>query len=177
MYTISSINVYDAETMSTDMFKYDYDSNQYHSRVNSRESRYRIRGCIKLSQAEWKRMLLSTRNMDKSLHILFKAVVNDIQQALPFLGENGSKVSYFVPEPRYFAEVTRLSENMNKPTLKETQKDIKNLINNQTFLIQEPEKGDPVTPCMDVYKAKIQSDGILDKLKFKSVVRGDMQNQ
>ena len=30
---------------------------------------------------------------------------------------------------------------------------------------------------MDVYKAKIQSDGSLDKLKLIIVVRGDMQNK
>ena len=30
---------------------------------------------------------------------------------------------------------------------------------------------------MDVFKAKIQSDGSLDKLKLKIVVRGDLQNK
>ena len=56
-------------------------------------------------------------------------------------------------------------------------KDIKNLVNNQTFLIEDHKEGEPVTPCMDVYKAKIQSDGSLDKLKLRIVVRGDLQNK
>ena len=30
---------------------------------------------------------------------------------------------------------------------------------------------------MDVYRAKIQSDGSLDKLKLRIVVRGDLQNK
>ena len=30
---------------------------------------------------------------------------------------------------------------------------------------------------MDVYKSKIQPDGSLDKLKFRIVVRGDLQNK
>ena len=30
---------------------------------------------------------------------------------------------------------------------------------------------------MDVYKAKIQSDGSLEKLKLRNVVRGDLQNK
>ena len=34
-----------------------------------------------------------------------------------------------------------------------------------------------MTPCMDVYKAKIQSDGSLDKLKLRIVVRGDLKNK
>ena len=44
-------------------------------------------------------------------------------------------------------------------------------------MIKDPKDGEPVTPFMDVYKAKIQSDGILDKLKLRIVVRGDFQNK
>ena len=47
--------------------------------------------------------------MDKLLHKVFKAVVNDISQDLPILGESGLEVSSFISEPRNFAEVTRLS--------------------------------------------------------------------
>ena len=64
-----------------------------------------------------------------------------------------------------------------KPWIKATIKEVKNLIKNQTFLIEDPKDGEPVTPCMDVYKAKIQSDGSLDKLKLRIVVRGDLQNK
>ena len=71
----------------------------------------------------------------------------------------------------------RLAENIRKPWLKATLKEIKNLINNQTFMIDDPKDGEPVTTCMDVYKAKIQSDGSLDKLKVIIVVRGDLQNK
>ena len=53
-------------------------------------------------------------------------------------------------------------------------KEIKNLINNQTFLVQDPGKYEPVTPYMDVYKAQIQSDGSIDKLKLRILVRGDL---
>ena len=61
--------------------------------------------------------------------------------------------------------------------MKATLKEINNLINNQTFLIEDPKDGEPVTPCMDVYKANIQYDGSLDKLKLRIVVRGDLQNK
>ena len=63
---------------------------------------------------------------------------------------------------------------MKKTWLKENQKEIKNIINNQTFIVQESEKGEPVTPCVYIYKAKIQSDGSLYKLKLMIVVRGDL---
>ena len=39
------------------------------------------------------------------------------------LGEYGSEVSYFIPEPRNFAEVTRLLEDIKKPWLKATLKE------------------------------------------------------
>ena len=93
------------------------------------------------------------------------------------MGESGSEVSHFIPEPRNFSELPKLSENIKKPCLKVSLKEIKNLINNHHFIIEDQNEGEPITTCMDVYKAKIQSDGSLDKLKLKIVVRGDLQNK
>ena len=73
--------------------------------------------------------------------------------------------------------MTKLSGNIKKTLLKATLKEIKNIIKNQTFLIGYQNEGEPVTPCMDVYKAKIQSDGSLENLKLRIVVRGDLQNK
>ena len=53
--------------------------------------------------------------MGKVLHKVFKAVVNEISQVLPILGESGSEVSHFIPETRNFAEVTRFSDYIEKP--------------------------------------------------------------
>ena len=115
--------------------------------------------------------------MGKGLHKMFKNVVKEISQDLLTLLEYGSEVSYFIPDPRNFAEVTRLSDEINRPWLKATQKDIKNLTNNQNFISQEPEKVEPVSPCMNVYKAKIKYDGSLYKIKSRIVVRGDLKNK
>ena len=115
--------------------------------------------------------------MGKGLHSLFKAVGNQSLQVLSILGESGSEVSYFISEPKNFMEVTRLSDDINKYCLKETMKQINNLINNQTFLVQYPEKGEPLTLGMDYYKAKNQSGGSLDKLKLRILVRGYLQNK
>ena len=56
-------------------------------------------------------------------------------------------------------------------------KEIKNLINNQTFIIDDPRNGYPVTPFVYVYKEKIQYDGSFDKLKLMILVGGDLQNK
>ena len=53
----------------------------------------------------------------------------------------------------------------------------RNLINNHTILLDVHGKGDIVTPYMDVYKAKIQSDRSIDKLNLIIEVRGDFQNK
>ena len=86
-------------------------------------------------------------------------------------------VSHFITEPRNFAEVTKLSDDIKKPWIKTTQKDFKNLINNQTFLFEYTKKGEPVTTWMDVYKEKYYSDGSLDKLKLRIVIKGDLKNK
>ena len=115
--------------------------------------------------------------MGKGLQKVLKTVVKQISKYFPPLGESGSEVSHFIPEHRYVSEVKKQSDNKNKPCLKKSMKEIKNIINNHTFLIQYLDNDEPVTPCRDFYKAKIQSDGSLDKLKLRIVVRGDLQNK
>ena len=88
--------------------------------------------------------------MGKVSHNVFKAVLKEIPQDFPILRESGSEVSHFIPDPRNFAEVTKFLDDIKKPWLKATLKDIKHIINNQNFLVQDPEKGEPVTPFMDV---------------------------
>ena len=58
--------------------------------------------------------------MGEGLHKVFKAFINDISQVLPIWGESGSEVSYFIPELRNIAEVTRLSDDIKKPWLEAT---------------------------------------------------------
>ena len=50
--------------------------------------------------------------MEKYLHKVFSTVVKEIFQELTALGEYGPEVSHFIPEPRNFAEVKKLSENI-----------------------------------------------------------------
>ena len=73
--------------------------------------------------------------------------------------------------------MSKFSDDIRKPWPKATLKDIKNLINNQTFIVEYPDKYEPVTPRMDVYKDKIKYDGSQDKPKLRIVVRGDLHNK
>ena len=57
--------------------------------------------------------------------------------------------------------MTRLSEGIKKPWLKSILEGNKNIINDYDFLVQEIEKGDPVNPCMDDYKEKLNMMEVL----------------
>jgi len=51
------------------------------------------------------------------------------------------------------------------------------LVDNNTFVLDTPKKGESITPIMETFKVKILSDGSLDKLKTRIVVRGDLQSK
>ena len=177
MANLDSNEQSDHDRISTEILEGIRDRSQTHPNVNKREARYKIRYLVRHKELQWKGALKATQSMGKGLQKVFSTIVKEISQELATLGESGSEVSNFIPEPRNFAEVTKLSENIRKPWLEATLKEIKNIINNQTFLIEDQNEGEPVTPCMDLYKAKIQSDGSLDKLKLRIVVRGYLQNK
>ena len=96
MDTMSSGDESDNEPMSTDIFEDIRDDSQSRPSVNRREARYRIHDHIKQSQEKYKGGLLSTQNMGKVLHKVFKAVIGEILQDLPIWDEYGSEVSYFI---------------------------------------------------------------------------------
>ena len=50
--------------------------------------------------------------MGKGLHKVFKTVVKDISQDSPPLGESGSEVFHFIPEPSNFGKVSRVWNKM-----------------------------------------------------------------
>ena len=177
MDTMNSGDESDHDLISTEMLEDIRDGSQTHPNVNRREAHYKIRDRIGQRQSEWKGALKYMRSMGKGLHKLFSTVVKDISQELTPLVESGSEFSHFIQGPRNFPEVTKLSEKILKTWLKATLKEIKNLMKNQTFLIEDQNEGEPVTPCMDVYKAKIQYDGSIDKLKLRFLVGEDLQNK
>ena len=81
MYEISLEDESYAEPMPTDIFKDIRDGSQYHLSINRSEERYKIRYRIKQRRLEWKRALLSTRNMGKVSHNVIKAGVHEFSQS------------------------------------------------------------------------------------------------
>ena len=106
MENINSGDESDHDLISTEMLEDICDGSQTHPNVNRREARYKIRDHIRQRQLEWKGALKYTRSMGKGLHKVFSTVVKEISHELTYLGESGSGVSHFIPEPRNFSEVT-----------------------------------------------------------------------
>ncbi len=59
--------------------------------------------------------------------------------------------------------------------LRTYQKEIKTLIVAKIFALDKPKDGEPVKPTMETNKVKFYSDGSLENLKCRIVVRGDLQ--
>ena len=95
----------DHDLISTEMLEDIRDGSQSHLNVNQREPCYKICDHIRQRKPEWKGVLKATQNMGKGLHKVFKTVVKGISRDFSSLGESGSKLSQFIPEPRKFAEL------------------------------------------------------------------------
>jgi len=61
--------------------------------------------------------------------------------------------------------------------LKAIKKELKTLIDSGTFAQDALRNGEISTPVMETFKVKVKSDGSLDKLKCRLVVRGDLQDK
>ena len=99
MENIDSNEKSDDDHMSTETLHDIRDRSQTHPNVDKIEAHLKIRDRIKQRQSEWKEALRATRNMVKILHKAFSTIVSEISQELTNLGESGSEVSHFIPEP------------------------------------------------------------------------------
>ena len=80
------------------------------------------------------------KRIGKGLNKVFKVLVRELKKLLPAIVELGSEASHFTPEPRNFSEVAILPTEAKKAWTKSTLKEIKNPIDNQTFLMEHPSK-------------------------------------
>ena len=109
MENIDSNEKFYHDLISTETLEDIRDGSQIHPTVNKREACCKIRDRIKQRQSERKGALKATRDMGKGLHKVFSTTVKEISQELTNFRESGSEVVHFIPEPRNFAEVKKLS--------------------------------------------------------------------
>ena len=84
----------------------------------------------------------------------------------------------FQPAPSNLRTIMAMQDMKVKAAwLKFFKKELKTLMESGTFSIEPMQAGDTCTPTMDDNRVKLQSDGSLDKLKTRIVVRGDLQTK
>ena len=87
-------------------------------------------------------------------------------------------INKYLPEPQSLKSVLRLDEAIRRAWLHAIYVEIKNLIDNKTFILNEtPNKGELVVPVKLILKAKQTATGHLEKLKARLVARGDYQKR
>jgi hypothetical protein len=122
--------------------------------------------------------LLNNNNVEEAMTI--HEVIDEIESVFSTIETAADiqdvPIDPYLPEPRNLADFNRLSPDIQKDWIKAIRKEIKQVIENETFKKGEKlREGDEVIPSMFAFKAKITSKGFLDKLKARCVARGDMQ--
>ena len=91
---------------------------------------------------------------------------------------HGMEPSIFLPPPQSIRDVLRLKDmKIRNAWLAAYRKELKTLIEAETFSISNPQEGEPIIPIMDDCRVKILSDGTVDKFKVRIVFRGDLQRK
>ena len=113
MENIDEKEKFDDDLINTETLHDVRDGNQTHPKNDKREARLAIRDRIKQKKSQWKGALRAAHKIGKGLHRVFSTIVSEILQELTNFRKTGSEVSHFIPEPRNFAEVTKLAENID----------------------------------------------------------------
>jgi len=89
---------------------------------------------------------------------------------------NSQDAHSWEPAPKTIHDIIKLPEGYVKSAwLKSVKQELKTLIDSGTFVSDTMKEGKVSTPIMEIFKVKIKSDGSVDKLKTRLVVRGDLQ--
>ncbi len=121
-------------------------------------------------QAAWQEIANNVSNME-----LFTACQAEVKE--PPINLNAVDPSSFMPPPMGIRLDLKMSDKkFREAWLRAYQKEIKTLIDAKAFALDKPRDGEPVIPTMETNKVKIKSDGSLEKLKCRIVVRGDLQD-
>jgi len=81
------------------------------------------------------------------------------------------------PTPKSIRDIIKLTDGFVKNEwMKSVRKELKTLVDSNMFVFNDMKEGETSTPTMEIFKVKVKSNGSLDKLKTRLVIRGDLQN-
>jgi hypothetical protein len=87
---------------------------------------------------------------------------------------NGSMPEQFLPEPQSLKSINRLPERLKKAWLTAFRAELMNLLDKKTFSHPTNYNGEKCLPVKAIMKTKLKSDGMVDKLKVRIAIRGDL---
>jgi len=98
-------------------------------------------------------------------------------EATPSLPNQNNALSW-EPAPSSIRHIIKMPNGTIKQEwLKSVRKEIKTLVDSNTFQEDTLHPGEFSMPVMEIFKVKVKSEGLLDKLKTRLVVRGDLQDK
>ena len=98
-------------------------------------------------------------------------------ESTPSLPNSNDALSW-EPAPATIRDIVKMPNGpVREEWLKSVRKELKTLVDSGTFQEDTMRAGETSTPVMEIFKVKVKSDGSLDKLKTRMVVRGDLQNK
>jgi hypothetical protein len=98
-------------------------------------------------------------------------------EAMPAVPTTTDALSW-EPAPNSICDILKMPDGtVHQEWLKSVKKELKTLVDAKTFVVDNLQDGEISTPVMEIFKVKVKSDGSLDKLKTRLVVRGDLQDR
>jgi hypothetical protein len=98
-------------------------------------------------------------------------------EAMPAIPTTTDALSW-EPAPNSIRDILKMPDGtVHQEWLKSVKKELKTLVDAKTFVADNLQDGEISTPVMEIFKVKVKSDGSLDKLKTRLVVRGDLQDR
>jgi len=136
-----------------------------YGRVRRPNSRYAYRA----HSYEWESETKGTEYQD-----LAHACATEATPGLP----NSNDALSWEPAPKTIRDIVKMPPGtVREEWLKSVRKELKTLVDSGTFQEDTLREGETSTPVMETFKVKVKSDGSLDKLKTRLVVRGDLQDK
>jgi hypothetical protein len=99
-------------------------------------------------------------------------------EAHPIITASSTDALSWEPAPESIHDILKLPESpIHTGWLKSVKSEFKTLVDSHTFSIEYIRDNKVSIPVMEIFKEKIKSDGMLDKLKTHIVVHGDLQGK
>jgi hypothetical protein len=84
------------------------------------------------------------------------------------------ELSQFLPAPDNWKQVMKLPPNTKRLWIDSFVKELKEILRNGTVVRENPSEDDPIIPETAKYRVKLTSEGLIDKLKTRIALRGDL---